>query len=221
MRTSRRDWMRAAGLAGTGLGLAANAPAANTGESPAALLDIFAKRQSVRRYRSDPVPEEHLRMILDAARRAPTCMNQQPWKFLVIRDKEKIARMKARLMESAVKVFDDQNPDAKSKAVATVEGYMSAPVYVVVLTDNQCQCGLEFTKQDGPMAAGYLMLAARVLGYGTVYLTDSIPDAISREVWNIPDRYRRVCITPIGVPDGWPPPKPKKKLEDLVAYENL
>jgi nitroreductase len=71
------------------------------------------------------------------------------------------------------------------------------------------------------MAAGYLMLAARALGYGTVYITDSIPDEITREVLAIPARYQRVCITPVGIPAGWPDPSPKKKLEDLVAYETL
>jgi nitroreductase len=232
MKTSRRNWMRMASAGGTGLALAPAASAARNEESgAAAILELFPKRQSVRRYKSDAVPEEHLRLILDAARRAPTCMNQQPWKFLVIRDKEKIAKMRRRLTEIAVKPIEDklkqqanvnqEDLEPRNRAVATVEGYMSAPVYVAVLMDNQCMCGPEYAKHDGPMAAGYLMLAARALGYGTVYLTDTIPENVMREVWNVPDRYHRVCVTPIGVPDGWPPPKPKKKLEELVAWETL
>jgi nitroreductase len=71
------------------------------------------------------------------------------------------------------------------------------------------------------MAAAYLMLAARALGYGTVFITDSISEQITREVLAIPDRYQRVCITPLGIPDGWPEPMPKRKLEDMVAYETL
>jgi len=218
MKSTRREWIRAAGVAGTGVALARPARPERTGDSAAALLEVFPQRQSVRRYKSDPVPEEHVRMILDAARRAPTCMNQQPWKFLVIRDPAKIGRMKQRVIELTVKTND---PAARQKAIAAIEGYFSAPVYVVVLTDNQCFCGPEYAKHDGPLAAGYLMLAARALGYGTVYLTDSIPDSVTLEVLNIPARYHRVCVTPIGVPDGWPPPKPKKKLEELVAYETL
>jgi nitroreductase len=66
------------------------------GGDAAGLLALFAKRQTVRRHKMDPVPDEHLRLILDAARRTPTCMNQQPWKFLVVRDKAKIERMRAR-----------------------------------------------------------------------------------------------------------------------------
>jgi nitroreductase len=71
------------------------------------------------------------------------------------------------------------------------------------------------------MAAGYLMLAARALGYGTVFITDSVPDEITKKVLNIPDRYTRVCFTPLGVPIEWPPASKKKPLEDLVAYESL
>jgi nitroreductase len=52
---------------------------------------------------------------------------------------------------------------------------------------------------DGPLAAGYLLLAARALGYGTVYVTDSIRGDFTRKVLNIPDRYNRVCITPVGI----------------------
>ena len=59
------------------------------------------------------------------------------------------------------------------------------------------------------------------LGYGTVYLTDGVPDSVSREVLGYPQRYQRICMTPIGVPDGWPEPRPKKKLDELIAYETL
>jgi nitroreductase len=201
-------------------------------DNPAGLLAVFSKRQTVRRYKMDPVPDEHLRLILDAARRPPTCMNQQPWKFLVIKDRAKIERMRKRTMELLDQRFVDyvaKNPDAKREdlearkadAVKFTEGYFTAPVYVVVLVDSESSCSGYALNHDGPMAAGYLMLAARALGYGTVYLTDGIPDEVTTQVLAIPSRYKRICITPIGVPDAWPTPKPKKKLEELVAYESL
>jgi nitroreductase len=217
--------------AGAALAFAPAASAAKMDAQTTAILDVFAKRQTVRRYRSDPVPEEHVTAILDAARRAPTCMNQQPWKFLVIRDKDKIARMKTKTLEGITAHFQkvlgdkptvtEKDRQSYEQAVSMTEGYFTAPVYVVVLTDNECPCGIEYNKHDGPLAAGYLMLAARALGYGTAYLTDGIPEKVTREVLAIPARWSRVCITPIGVPDKWPEPKPKKKLEDLVAYETL
>ena len=54
------------------------------------VFDVIHKRRSVREYQPTPVPEEHIRKILDAARMAPTSGNQQPWKFLVIRDRKKL-----------------------------------------------------------------------------------------------------------------------------------
>jgi 5,6-dimethylbenzimidazole synthase len=225
MSTTRRKWLSAAGVAGGGLMTGCGASAAPKHPE---LLDVFAKRQTVRRYKMDPVPDEHLKLILDAARRPPTCMNQQPWKFLVIRDRAKIERLEKRtlevLKENMGKHLANLAPadrEAKiAEAVSFTKGYFTAPVYVVILTDSECPCS-GYNMHDGPMAAAYLMLAARALGYGTVYLTDGIPDQVSREVLGIPARYERICMTPIGVPDGWPPPKPKKKLEELVAYETL
>jgi nitroreductase len=71
------------------------------------------------------------------------------------------------------------------------------------------------------MAAGFLMLAARALGYGTVFITDAIPDQVTKEVLRIPDRYTRVCITPLGIPVEWPDSPPKRKLEEFIAYDTL
>jgi|GEM_PF-411387 len=230
--TTRRKLFQYAGLTTGALAAgplsAASAPAE---PDPGALLAVFAKRQTVRRYKSDPVPDEHLRQILDAARRGPTCMNQQPWRFLVIRDKAKIEAMKKRTLSDLEKRFVEyaaQNKDAgadleqKKKAATTfTEGYFTAPVYVVVLVDSESPCSGYALKHDGPIAAGYLMIAARAFGYGTAYLTDGIPDEVTREVLAIPERYQRICITPIGVPAAWPKPVLKRKLEELVAYETL
>jgi nitroreductase len=192
---------------------------------------MFAQRQTIRRYKPDPVPDAHLRQILDAARRGPTCMNQQPWKFLVIRSRAKIEAMKKQTLGLLAKRYEEaaapkEQPAqdierAKLRSLRFTEGYFTAPLYVVVLVDTESQCSGYAINHDGPIAAAYLMLAARAFGYGTAYLTDGIPEEVTREALGIPSRYYRVCITPIGVPDVWPAPQPKRKLEEMVAYETL
>jgi nitroreductase len=214
MNTSRRKLLQLASLAAG----AAPLRAATKEEDPAAFLAVFSKRQTVRRYKPDPVPQEHVLQILDAARRAPTCMNQQPWTFLVVRDRAKIEAMKKRTLETVAKFV---SADKKEASLHFYEGYFTAPVYVVVLVDTSCPCTGYAQKHDGPIAAGYLMIAARAFGYGTAYLTDGIPEQVTREVLAIPSQYQRICITPIGVPDDWPPQAPKRKLEEMVAYETL
>lgn len=129
-------------------------------------------------------------------------------------------------MQRTLERFDSRGDKATSKVQheASVRnrlsGYFSAPVYIVVLTDNTSQYP-DYNHWDGPMAAGFLMLAARALGYGTVFITDAIPDQVTKEVLRIPDRYTRVCITPLGIPVEWPDSPPKKKLEEFIAYDTL
>jgi nitroreductase len=235
MEITRRGFFYGAGVVcGTvaegGIVSAMDSP--GTAIDPDAFLAVFSRRQTVRRYKPDPVPKEHIRKILDAARRGPTCMNQQPWMFLVIQDKAKIETMKKRSLDSLSRRFDeaaakskDAKPDEiarrKASAIRFTEGYFTAPVYVVVLVDSESQCSGYALKHDGPIAAAYLMLAARAFGYGTAYLTDGISEEVTREVLAIPARYVRICITPIGIPDGWPKPVPKRELDEMVAYETL
>jgi nitroreductase len=184
-----------------------------------AFFDVVRQRRSVRKFRSDPVPEEHLRQILDAARMAPTSGNQQPWQFLVVRDRSQLNRLKDTCVEQTLGAIRERFGEVTSERETAVkqsyDDYFSAPVYVVVLTDNESRYPT-YNQWDGPLAAGYLMLAARALGYGTVFITDSIPDETTRQVLDIPDRYTRVCITPVGVPDAWPDSPSKKDLDELI-----
>ena len=52
------------------------------------ILDVLISRKSIRRYKPDPVPDEMIDKILEAARWAPTGENYQPWRFIVITDPE-------------------------------------------------------------------------------------------------------------------------------------
>jgi len=229
-KSPRRAFLQTCAKAGAGLFLAHRAAAAaETGGAvaPADLWDALKNRRSVRKFKPDPVPEADLRRILDAARLAPTSGNQQPWKFLVVREPAKIAALKAACLERRLGQVDPNKPmsdDEKKRRETRVrnsfDGYLSAPVHIVVLTDNQSTYP-DYNHWDGPLAAGYLMLAARALGYGTVFITDAIPDEVTKQVLNIPDRYTRVCITPLGVPVEWPQAPAKKPLEDLIAWETL
>ena len=65
------------------------------------------------------------------------------------------------------------------------------------------------------------MLAARSLGYGTVFATDSIPPAITKKVFNIPENFEIVCFTPLGVPETWPESKQKKPLKEFIVFNKF
>lgn len=193
-------------------------------QDPMSFFETVRTRRSVRRFLPTPVPEEDLMSVLDAARLAPTSGNQQPWKFLVVTEPDLIGAMEEQCVEGSLQYRRDRGVDVTPEVEASVRealsGYFSAPTYVVVLTDNESRYPT-YNHWDGPLAAGNLMLAARALGYGTVFITDAIPDAVTKDVLGIPDRYTRVCITPVGVPEAWPDSPPKKALDEFVVRERF
>lgn len=188
---------------------------------------VIQNRRSVRKFKPDSIPEKDIIKIIDAARMAPTSGNQQPWKFLVIKDRDKIKKMKEACLKSALDRFDKNKNSNETKEQFTERvsnqlsaGYFSAPVFIIVLTDNNSTYP-DYNHWDGPLAAGYLLLAARALGYGTVFITDAIPDNVTKEVLQIPDNYTRVCITPLGIPVEWPATPPKKPLNEFIVKEKF
>jgi len=190
-------------------------------------FETVAGRRSVRSFKSDEVSDTHLLKILDAARMAATSGNQQPWKFLVIRDRRKMDALKKACLErglariqSGVQPNEANNQERIKKLRDYYDTCFTAPLFVVVLVDRQSQYP-DYNHFDGPMAAANLMLAARALGYGTVFYTDTIPEEVTRQVLRIPERYERVCIIPIGVPSEWPKAPVKKDLSEFIVNESF
>lgn len=228
MRT-RRDFMKVAAAAGIPLAMGVTpGPAAGISsmvqEGDLSFFETVRGRRSVRSFLPTPIPEGHIQMILDAARLAPTSGNQQPWKFIVVQDEGVVRELMEATVEKGLEVRRSRGMGVSEEVVeaarASLQGYFSAPAFVVVLTDNESRYPT-YNHWDGPLAVGYLMLAARALGYGTVFVTDSIPEDVTKAVLNIPDQFTRVCITPLGVPEAWPDTPEKKSLEELVVYDRF
>lgn len=224
---SRRDVLRTGVAVGAGLVLGVPAAADDDAAPAMTLFDAVKQRRSVRRFLPDPVPKEDLEQILKAACLAPTSGNQQPWKFLVIDDRARIDALAEACVEHGLARAREQGVTepghlkaTRARLQARFTSYLSAPVYVIVLTDDGSRYP-SYNEKDGSLAAGYLMLAARALGYGTVFCTDSIPEEVTRSVFGIPDDLIRICITPIGVPAEWPRRPSKKPWRYFVKWNSL
>jgi nitroreductase/ketosteroid isomerase-like protein len=189
------------------------------------LLETIKNRRTVRKFKPEPVPREHLLKILDAARFAATAGNQQPWKFLVIQDRKKLDTLKEAALSWALEerrekteLSEREISDLRQKLEARLQNVLSAPVYVAVLVDSHSRYPA-YNLYDGTLAMGNLMIAARALGYGTGFFTSFFPEAKMKEFFNIPARYSLICFTPIGVPEEWPSTPPKKNLDDVVVFD--
>lgn len=126
------------------------------------LTNLIANRVSCRSYTTDPVPQEHLLQILEAARLAPSACNHQPWRFAVIRDSE----LRRRIVE---------------------EGFLpginmiwaiNAPVHIVIGIElsflahrmGSQVSGVNYPWIDVGIAGEHLVLAATELGLGTCWI---------------------------------------------------
>lgn len=149
-----------------------------------ALDSIFARR-SIRMFTDQPVSNEQVRDILEAAMAAPSAVAQDPWRFVVIKEQAS----KDRLTEGL--------PYGKS--------LKNAPVGIVVCGDLDAAYHgeLSYMLQDCSAALQNIQLAASMLGLGTVWLgVHPEQDRIDhvREVLDLPQSVVPVAVTPIGYP---------------------
>ncbi|NLF12881.1 MAG: nitroreductase family protein [Anaerolineaceae bacterium] len=150
---------------------------------------VLEARYSVRRF--DPaadVPPETVERILQAAIRAPSAGNRQPWHFYVVRD----AALRSGLA-----------------AAAFGQEYVAqAPVAIVVCADAEQSAaryherGRElYCLQDTAAAATHILLAAVALGLGSCWI-GAFDEGQAAAVLELPSRHRPVAILPIGRPAG-------------------
>ena len=192
-------------------------------EKLASIFDVIRHRRSVREYDSAPVPEEDIRLILDMAHYAPTADNVQPWRFLIIKEKENLQRLHDALNEwwaDSVKkrnLSPEREKETLESGAQYIQKLMTAPVFIFIFVDISVYP--ELAIYDGYLAVENLMLAARALGYGTVFSTTFFPKYKVHEFVQAPANLTLICATPLGYPKQWPTMPPKKELDELIVRE--
>ena len=167
-------------------------------------MDVFEaieKRYSVRGFKPDPVEDEKLTRVLEAARRAPTAANRQPFRMIVAHTagrEEAIARVYGRswLLQAPL-----------------VIAFVAVPAEAWRRMDDK-----PYDEVDATIAMDHLVLAATALGLGTCWIAAFDP-AAAREVFGLPDDVELVALTPLGYPDKASADTPRKPLEELVRHE--
>lgn len=168
------------------------------------LLDLLRSRRSVRAYLPDPVGDEDLAAVLEAARLAPSARNLQPTTFLVVRE----AANRLALKEAYPR-----------------EWFWTAPVVIAACVDRQAcwkrrQDGRSSADIDAAIALDHLVLAAWERGLGTCWVCafDPLP---ARRLLGLPEHVEPVAMTPLGRPaalDGQGDPA-RRPLAEMVRYE--
>lgn len=205
-------------------------------------LDLVRKRRSIRAFKPDPVPDEYIQKILEAARWAMSGANGQPWEFIVVTDKalrEKIVEIcgqgqKERWVIEQSRVEDLRHPGWKASVKPGVPGWKDAPVMIIVcgdlrtyqasampvnfLTDSDGGFGAVFIKNMAN-ATHNLHLAAAALGLGSQWFTLNMPMSVHlRKLLDVPDEIDMHTLVNIGYPAYTPAPAYRRELKEIVHY---
>ena len=193
----------------------------NTGKLDISLGDAIYSLRAIRRLKSDPISDDDLNTILDAARQAPNGSNQQDWHFVVIRDAE-VKRKFGELYREAwwakrngAGYFKpDDLPGHFKSPMGLADTIGDAPAIVLVCATNP-----GFRESVIP-ATQNMLLAARGLGIGGTFTTlhPSVSDRVG-ELLNIPDSAVIVYCVPLGYPQGRFGPVTRKPLSEVVSED--
>ncbi len=167
------------------------------------ILETIKTRRSVRGYKKEPVPEEKLKKVLEAARLAPSARNDQSWKFIVVRDPEKRKQL--------------------VKAADTNDFVGQAPVIIVAVGLNPefvMKCGVPAYAVDLAIAVDHMTLAAVAEGLGTCWIGSFSQNKV-KDVLGIPEEYKVVTLLPLGFPNDVAKEKTRKKIEEIILYESF
>lgn len=146
-------------------------------------LEAILTRRSVRKYTDEPVAEETVKKLLEAAVSAPSAGNQQSWQFVIIDDRELLDKI--------------PNVHPYSKML------QQAPLAIMVCGDMQRDSHKGYWVQDCSAATQNILLAARALGLGAVWL-GCYPNEGRvkglREMFGLPEHIVPLALLSIGHP---------------------
>ncbi|MGO9762803.1 MAG: nicotinate-nucleotide--dimethylbenzimidazole phosphoribosyltransferase [Solirubrobacteraceae bacterium] len=172
---------------------------------------VIAERRDVRRFRPDPVDDDVLARVLEAAHRAPSVGLMQPWRLIVIRDID--TRVAVRRLAQRERLRQAGNFDERQRQFLDqkVEGVVEAPLGVCVCCDHG-QPGVEILGRgtipdtdiySAACAVQNLWLAARAEGLGVGWVSFYRPEDL-RALLGIPPRVDPIAYLCLGWPDERP-----------------
>ncbi len=202
-------------------------------------FEVVHTQRSIRRFKPDPVPDEAIWAMLDAAIRAPSGSNSQPWIWLVVRDDARRAIIAGavrgyydasdrwqQLQSNLDRSNDPSHRRTLRRVIDFVGNIAAAPVLIV-----PCLVGIASPDTDPRSllsgssiygAVQNMMLAARAQGLGTVLTTfhKFIEDKLRAE-FHLPENAVPVCVVPVGYPEGQRfGPTTRKPVETVTYWDD-
>ena len=162
------------------------------------VLEVISSRRSIRKYEEKQIPQQVLEQILEAARQAPSAVNKQPYRFVVVTNSEQKKQMK-----SIFSPFLDK-----------------APVVIVGCANVKSRLTGKWAVIDTTIALQNMVLAAWSLGVGSCWI-GSFNEKKAKKALQIPEDWKVVCLLTLGYPAKIPEERKKKSTEQLFGNEQF
>jgi len=195
---------------------------------------IHSQRQFTR-YKPDLVPREAIDKIIDAATKAPSGGNKQPWHFIAITERDLIDKIGGLYRDLWLGAMGATPPPGEPPAYTSAR-YLAnhmpeVPAMILVCADHT-KGTVPYTKGDTIERGRYasslwlavqnLFLAARALGLGTRITTTHLREEQKVKDWlGIPDHVETLCLTPLGYPRGRFGPTDRIPSADVSSYNRF
>lgn len=203
-------------------------------EGDIGLFEAMYTQKAIRRLKPDPVPDELVSKLLEAATKAPSGGNRQPWAFIVIRDQSSKQKLGEWYRDAWDKTYGQLPQEARTASESFARMYRSAehlafhlaeaPVLIMVCARDMPPGlgGAAASSHYGSIypAVQNLLLAARGLGLGASLTTlHKLHDDEVKELLGVPANAETIALIPIGYPRGKYGPAARKPLEEVVYSE--
>jgi len=155
------------------------------------LLQLMLNRRSVRKYTGEPIPEDKLKLILQAGLSSATSKNHKPWEFVVVQEKEILQEL-AKCRVGAAKMLEN------------------AGCAIVVFANTEVTP--DVWAEDCSIAMSNMHLMADALGLGSCWIQGRCREAengqsteeFCRKLLDVPEQFALEAILSIGVPTERP-----------------
>jgi nitroreductase/putative intracellular protease/amidase len=191
------------------------------------VLKAIKERRSVRNFQEKEVEESKIELILKAATWAPSANNNQPWKFVVVRDKETKEKVLNAFLDRMKDYYEDHGLPLE-RIRPFWAGIWAAPVHIFAFCDTRVveieegweEIEMLWSTQGVSAACQNLLLAARALGLGSVWTGASL--AVEEEIKSmlgVPKEVKLMTVIAVGYPADEPLPPVRRPLSDVMFFE--
>lgn len=174
------------------------------------VFDAIRYRRSVRKYNSQPIPDDVMDRMLESMRLAPSACNYQPWRFIVVQNEE--------IRKAVAQASHNQMFMAEAPAIIVAVGFPEKAYKKMGGSGNSVDI-------DIAIALDHLMLAAAAEELGTCWIGAFDEQAV-KDILDVPGNARVVALTPLGYPasagllhmiDG----SKRRRRDQVIAFEKF